>query len=79
MADRSWTSIAKYEYMYEADMAEATLKSADIPVIVKGREAGIWGTEFAGPTRQGLSIWVPNDAVESAMELLGDDASGEAD
>jgi len=68
--DREWKLLASYEFGYEVDFAEARLKSAGIPVVVKGREAGIWGPGFAGPASQGLSVWVPDDQMQDARELL---------
>jgi len=43
MSDSDWTRLANYDFGYEADYAEAALAEAGIPVLVKGREAGIWG------------------------------------
>ncbi|CAN5641988.1 hypothetical protein BH23GEM6_BH23GEM6_19160 [soil metagenome] len=72
--NREWMLLASYDFGYEADFAEAMLKGAGIPVVVKGREAGIWGPGFAGPTSQGLSVWVPQTQVEEARELLQPDS-----
>jgi len=68
--NREWMLLASFDFGYEADFAEATLKGAGIPVVVKGREAGIWGPGFAGPSSQGLSVWVPGEEMEAARELL---------
>lgn len=65
-----WVLLASYDFGYEADFAEATLGAAGIPVLVKGREAGIWGPGFAGPSSQGLSIWVPEARLGDARGLL---------
>jgi hypothetical protein len=65
-----WVQLASYDFGYEADLTEATLKEAGIPVVVKGREAGIWGPGFAGPPSQGLSVWVPEDYLFDARALL---------
>lgn len=70
----SWRMAASYEFGHEADFAEATLAEAGIPVIVKGREAGIWGPGFTGAPSQGLSVWVPGERLAEARELLGDSA-----
>ena len=69
-SDREWVQLASYDFGYEADLAEATLKEAGIPVLVKGRESGIWGPGFAGPSSQGLSVWVPDDSLMDARALL---------
>jgi hypothetical protein len=68
--DNRWELLASFDYGYEVDFAEATLTAAGIPVVVKGREAGIWGPGFAGPSSQGLSLWVPGPRVGEARELL---------
>jgi hypothetical protein len=68
--ESSWTLLASYDHGHEVDFAEATLSEAGIPVLVKGREAGIWGPGFAGPSSQGLSIWVPEEQLTEARDLL---------
>lgn len=65
-----WTLVASYNYGHEVDFAEATLTEAGIPVLVKGREAGIWGPGFTGASSQGLSVWVPEDRLSDARGLL---------
>ena len=66
-----WVPLARYDFGYEADLAEATLSEAGVPVLVKGREAGIWGPGFAGAPSQGLSIWVPDGRLGDARDALG--------
>lgn len=70
--ESEWKLLVSCEYGYQADFAEATLREAGIPVLVKGREAGIWGPGFAGPTSQGLSLWVPDAHFAEARALLED-------
>lgn len=70
--NREWTRLASFDFGYEADFAEVTLEEAGIPVLVKGREAGIWGPGFAGRTSQGLSVWVPEDRLADARAVLSD-------
>lgn len=65
-----WTLLASYDYGHEVDFAEATLSEAGIPVLVKGREAGIWGPGFAGAPSQGLSVWVPEERLKDARDIL---------
>lgn len=69
-AEPGWTLLTSYEFGHEADFAEATLAEAGIPVLVKGREAGIWGPGFTGAPSQGLSLWVPDDRIIEAGDLL---------
>lgn len=68
--DTRWTLLARYEYGYEADLVEATLSEVAIPVLVKGREAGIWGPGFVGAPSQGLSVWVPESRLDEARDAL---------
>jgi hypothetical protein len=70
MTDSNWVRLANYDFGYEADFAEAVLAEAGIPVLVKGREAGIWGPGFAGAPSQGLSLWVPKAHLSEARALL---------
>jgi len=69
-ADSQWALLTRYEFGYEADMTEATLSEAGIPVLVKGREAGIWGPGFVGAPSQGLSVWVPMERLREAQEVV---------
>lgn len=75
--EASWRQAARYEFGHEVDFAEATLSEAGIPVIVKGREAGIWGPGFTGAPSQGLSVWVPEERLTEARELLGTEPGAE--
>lgn len=68
--ESGWTPLATYDYGHEVDFVEARLTEAGIPVLVKGREPGIWGPVFAGATSQGLSLWVPEDRLADARDLL---------
>jgi hypothetical protein len=70
--ETDWALLANYDFGYEADFAESAIAAAGIPVVVKGREAGIWGPGFAGPSSQGLSLWVPKALLNEAREILDD-------
>lgn len=65
-----FTLLASYTNSYEAEFVAATLKESGIPVLVKGLDVGIWGPGHAGPTISGPSVWVPEDRLEEARELL---------
>lgn len=71
MKESSWALYGTFEFGYQVDLAEATLSEAGIPVLVKGREAGIWGPGFAGASSQGLSVWVPTERLQEAREVVG--------
>ena len=66
-----WTLLARYDYGYEVDFVEAALQEAGIPAWVRGREAGIWGPGFVGAPSQGLAVWVPEERLEEARDLVG--------
>jgi len=46
------------------------LDEAGIPSMVKGLEVGIWGPGWGGPVPRGVSIFVPSDRLDEAMQLL---------
>jgi hypothetical protein len=68
--EKHWQQLASYDFGHEVDLVEATLSEAGIPVLVKGREPGIWGPGFAGAPSQGLSVWVPADRLADARLLI---------
>lgn len=73
MSDRNearWIAVATFAARYLADIPIQSLEGAGIPVLVKGEEPGIWGPAFAGPTSQGVTLLVPGEAREEAMEIL---------
>lgn len=65
-----WVPVAEYAALYESELPRQQLEAADIPVLVKGVEAGIWGPGFAGPTSRGITILVPEDRLDEARDLL---------
>ena len=66
----AWVMLASYRYSYEAEFAAARLEEADIPVLIQGLEVGLWGPGHAGPTITGPSVWVPDDRLGEARDLL---------
>ena len=54
----------------EAEMHAEILRSADIVVIIQGQQTGIFGAGFAGTTVQGVTLLVPEDDLERALELI---------
>jgi hypothetical protein len=71
MSDRrEWAQLAEYASGFEADIVRAQLESAEIPVIAKGPEIGIFGPGFSGPTSRGVRLFVPEERLEEARELL---------
>lgn len=65
-----WQRLANYGAGHEADLAEAVLRTHEIPVLRKGPEAGIFGHGFAGTTAFGVELFVPAECLEEAQRLL---------
>ena len=65
-----WRPVAEYAALYETELPRQQLEAADIPVLVKGVEPGIWGPGFAGPTSRGITLLVPEDRLDEARDLL---------
>ncbi|MDX1450080.1 MAG: DUF2007 domain-containing protein, partial [Acidimicrobiia bacterium] len=59
---------------YEADLLESLLDGADIPVLRKGPESGIFGPGFAGASPLGVKLFVPESRVDEAREVIGEAA-----
>jgi hypothetical protein len=53
-----------------ADMIEAELKSNEIPVLKKYKEAGAYLEIYMGMTSFGIDLYVPLDKLNEAKELL---------
>lgn len=66
----TWVPLADFAAGYEADLAATLLRSAGIPVLVRGPEIGIFGPGFAGATTRGVTLLVPAECVEEAREVL---------
>jgi hypothetical protein len=70
-ADTEWVRLAEYASGIEADMARATLAEAEVPVVVKGEQVGIFGAGFQGAQPGGITLFVPAGALDRARDLLG--------
>lgn len=68
-----WAVLRNYPAQYEADLAIAVLKGAGIPVMTRGPLTGAFGPSFAGPTVQGVTVFVPSDCLEEARALLDEE------
>jgi hypothetical protein len=53
-------------------MARQVLEAADIPVAVLNDRTGVFGPGFAGASHLGVTVLVPADRFEEALELLED-------
>lgn len=75
MSERTthWTSIGVFATGLEADIAREALEDADIPVLVRGDQPGIFGSGFQGTVPGGIELLVPDTALLQARERLGRD------
>lgn len=79
MSDETWTGIASFGSLVEAEIAAGRLESADIPFFIDQRDAvGLFGPGHAGTTVRGVVLRVPPDFVDDARLQL-DLESGEAE
>lgn len=68
-----WIAVKEYAALFEAEMAKQRLEQSDIPVLLKGPITGAFGPGFSGPTAQGVTLFVPDEQHDAAVELLADD------
>jgi hypothetical protein len=68
-----WIAVREYGALFEAEMAKQRLEQSDIPVLLKGPITGAFGPGFSGATAQGVTLLVPDDHRDAAVELLADD------
>ncbi|MBX6366281.1 MAG: DUF2007 domain-containing protein [Gemmatimonadetes bacterium] len=78
MARSDWVKLREYAGQLEAALDLGILEGAGIPTLVRGPEIGIFGPGFVGATSRGVSILVPRDRLEAALELLDGDEGAEA-
>ena len=69
----TWELLKEYYAGYEADLAISFLESAEIPVLRKGPETGIFGPGFAGSSPLGIQIYVPASRIEEARDMVSPD------
>ena len=65
-----WVQIATFATGFEADLAQQSLTEAEIPCLLQGHQAGIFGAGFQGPVMGGIKLYVPSSAVDTARDLL---------
>jgi hypothetical protein len=68
-----WVAVREYGALFEAELARQLLEQADMPVLLKGPITGAFGPGFSGPTAQGVTLFVPGDRYDEAVELLSED------
>ena len=72
-SDVRWELLATFASGFEADQARAILEAAEILVMVKGPQMGLFGAGFQGIMGAGVELLVPAPEVERARDLLGSD------
>ena len=65
-----WVELATFGTGFEADLAQQSLTEAEIPCLMRGNQAGIFGAGFQGPVMGGITLYVPSSAVDTARDLL---------
>lgn len=68
--DVRWASLATFASGFEADQARAVLEAADILVMVKGPQVGLFGAGFQGAMGAGVELLVPAPELARALALL---------
>lgn len=66
-----WVQLATFPTGFEADVAQQSLTEAEIPCLLRGNQAGMFGAGFQGPVMGGITLYVPSTAIETARDLLG--------
>ena len=66
----NWVLLREYASQLEADLDIGVLMENDVPHLVKGPAIGVFGPGFTGATGDGVRLFVPNDSLELATELL---------
>jgi hypothetical protein len=74
VAESEWVKLKSYPGPLEADLDLGILEEAGIPTLRRGPEVGIFGPGFGGATARGVTVLVPRDQLEAALELVGSDA-----
>jgi hypothetical protein len=72
-----WVKIVTVASGFEADLTRAMLEEQNIPVLIRGKQAGLFGGGFQGAVPGGVDILVPSSVALRARELI--DADEESD
>lgn len=72
-----FVAIQNYSTSTEAEMCAAILEEAGIAAILQGPQAGLFGAGFSGNSVQGVTLLVPEDRVEEALDLIGNEDDAE--
>ena len=65
-----WVRLTECATGFEADLLKSDLEEADIPVLLRGPQVGMFGGGFQGNIVGGLEVLVPSPEVERAQAIL---------
>jgi hypothetical protein len=65
-----WIQIGSFSTGLDADIVQAQLESAGIPVLRQNDQAGVFGPSFQGAVPRAIQLSVPSPEVERARDLL---------
>jgi len=68
--DVRWASLVTFATGFEADLAREVLEAADILVMVRGPQVGLFGAGFQGAMGAGVELLVPAPELARALALL---------
>lgn len=71
MAESRWVKLREYASQIAADLDLGILEEAEIPTLVQGADVGIFGPAYAGPVAHGVTVLVPRDRLDDALDALG--------
>lgn len=72
-----WVRLTECATGFEADLLRSALEEAEIPVLVRGAQAGMLGAGFLGTVIGGVALHVPSSELERAREVLEDSVGPE--
>ncbi len=70
--DSQWVRLTECATGFEADLLRTALEEAEIPVILRSPQIGIFGAGFSGPVIGGIELHVPASAIDRAREIMED-------
>lgn len=78
MTQDSWTAVATFSAMYEAELAAGRLDSERIPNRIDQRGAvGLFGPGHGGKSVRGIALLVPASRLDDARVALDLETEGE--
>lgn len=73
----TWALLKVVSTTLEVDMMKQTLEAENIPALVRGPYAGVFGGGYQGPVPGGIQVLVPEQELERARDLLDIDHDDE--